>query len=182
MVTSLADPSANVIFGAVIEDQYEGEVHVTIIATGFSQSFEEGLLQGKTPVRAPSCIPRYISGVSGFGPADRATRRCACLPSACCCLGGVQLRRACSGARRRCASLLISQLPWGVMLRACQLGAYPAHKRFLSVCCPGVPTGTAAPGKIKGRSGGNRVGPQQLVCGTWPQAMTPPADCAVEGS
>lgn len=49
VVTSLADPSANVIFGAVIEDQYEGEVHVTIIATGFSQSFEENLLAGKMP-------------------------------------------------------------------------------------------------------------------------------------
>ena len=33
VVTSLADPQANVIFGAVIDDQYEGEVHVTIIAT-----------------------------------------------------------------------------------------------------------------------------------------------------
>lgn len=36
VVTGLADPSANVIFGAVIDDAYEGEVHVTIIATGFS--------------------------------------------------------------------------------------------------------------------------------------------------
>jgi cell division GTPase FtsZ len=36
VVTSLADPSANIIFGAVIDDAYEGEVHVTIIATGFS--------------------------------------------------------------------------------------------------------------------------------------------------
>jgi len=27
-------------------------VHVTIIATGFAQSFEEGLLSGKTPVSA----------------------------------------------------------------------------------------------------------------------------------
>ena len=52
VVTSLADPSANVIFGAVIEDQYEGEVHVTIIATGFSQSYEENLLAGKLPVSA----------------------------------------------------------------------------------------------------------------------------------
>lgn len=49
VVTSLADPSANVIFGAVIDDQYEGEIHVTIIATGFSQTFEENLLSGKTP-------------------------------------------------------------------------------------------------------------------------------------
>eukprot|EP00238_Polyblepharides_amylifera_P002018 CAMPEP_0196585528 /NCGR_PEP_ID=MMETSP1081-20130531/51004_1 /TAXON_ID=36882 /ORGANISM="Pyramimonas amylifera, Strain CCMP720" /LENGTH=326 /DNA_ID=CAMNT_0041907105 /DNA_START=462 /DNA_END=1442 /DNA_ORIENTATION=- len=36
VVTELADPAANIIFGAVIDDAYEGEVHVTIIATGFS--------------------------------------------------------------------------------------------------------------------------------------------------
>lgn len=49
VVTSLADPSANVIFGAVIDDQYEGEIHVTIIATGFSHTFEENLLSGRIP-------------------------------------------------------------------------------------------------------------------------------------
>jgi cell division protein FtsZ len=54
VVTSLADPSANVIFGAVIDDQYEGEVHVTIIATGFSQTFEENLLSGKAVIEPPA--------------------------------------------------------------------------------------------------------------------------------
>lgn len=52
VVTSLADPSANVIFGAVIDDQYEGEIHVTIIATGFSQTFEDNLWAGKVPATA----------------------------------------------------------------------------------------------------------------------------------
>ena len=47
VVTSLADPTANVIFGAVIDDAYEGEVHVTIIATGFSATFEDNILSGK---------------------------------------------------------------------------------------------------------------------------------------
>lgn len=51
VVTGLADPSANVIFGAVIDEQYDGEIHVTIIATGFSQTFEENLLSGKAVVR-----------------------------------------------------------------------------------------------------------------------------------
>ena len=51
VVTGLADPSANIIFGAVIDSAYEGEVHVTIIATGFTQSFEENLLSGKAVVR-----------------------------------------------------------------------------------------------------------------------------------
>ncbi|XP_068641757.1 cell division protein FtsZ homolog 1, chloroplastic-like [Aristolochia californica] len=44
VVTSLADPSANIIFGAVVDDTYTGEIHVTIIATGFSQSFQKTLL------------------------------------------------------------------------------------------------------------------------------------------
>eukprot|EP00878_Enallax_costatus_P024834 GHUV01026526.1.p1 GENE.GHUV01026526.1~~GHUV01026526.1.p1 ORF type:complete len:160 (+),score=60.22 GHUV01026526.1:286-765(+) len=43
VVTELADPSANVIFGAVVDDRYAGELHVTIIATGFSQSYEDEL-------------------------------------------------------------------------------------------------------------------------------------------
>ncbi|KAL3508431.1 hypothetical protein ACH5RR_027832 [Cinchona calisaya] len=44
VVTSLADPSANIIFGAVVDDRYNGEIHVTIIATGFTQSFRKTLL------------------------------------------------------------------------------------------------------------------------------------------
>lgn len=47
VVTGLADPGANVIFGAVIDDAYDGEVHVTIIATGFTPSFEDNILAGK---------------------------------------------------------------------------------------------------------------------------------------
>ncbi|KMZ74051.1 hypothetical protein ZOSMA_136G00190 [Zostera marina] len=44
VVTSMADPSANIIFGAVVDDRYTGEIHVTIIATGFSQSFQNNIL------------------------------------------------------------------------------------------------------------------------------------------
>ncbi|KAG6387462.1 hypothetical protein SASPL_152652 [Salvia splendens] len=46
VVTSLADPSANIIFGAVVDERYNGEIHVTIIATGFTQSFQKTLLTG----------------------------------------------------------------------------------------------------------------------------------------
>lgn len=44
VVTSMADPSANIIFGAVVDDRYTGEIHVTLIATGFSQSFQNNIL------------------------------------------------------------------------------------------------------------------------------------------
>ena len=70
VVTSLADPSANVIFGAVIDDQYEGEIHVTIIATGFSQNYEEAVLTGKAMDVPPTPSPSATSG-SGSLPWNR---------------------------------------------------------------------------------------------------------------
>ncbi|KAL2245262.1 UNVERIFIED_CONTAM: Cell division protein FtsZ, chloroplastic [Sesamum indicum] len=44
VVTSLADPSANIIFGAVVDEQFNGEIHVTLIATGFTQSTQKTFL------------------------------------------------------------------------------------------------------------------------------------------
>ena len=58
-MTSLADPSANIIFGAVVDDRYNGEIHVTIIATGFSQSFQKTLL---TDPRAAKLIDKVAGG------------------------------------------------------------------------------------------------------------------------
>uniref|UniRef100_A0A2N9GZT8 Tubulin/FtsZ 2-layer sandwich domain-containing protein n=1 Tax=Fagus sylvatica TaxID=28930 RepID=A0A2N9GZT8_FAGSY len=57
VVTSLADPSANIIFGAVVDDRYNGEIHVTIIATGFSQSFQKKLL---TDPKAAKLIDKAV--------------------------------------------------------------------------------------------------------------------------
>ena len=65
--TSLADPSANVIFGAVIDDAYEGEIHVTIIATGFEQTFEDNLLSGRVPEPVVSSEPAGDVGGSAGG-------------------------------------------------------------------------------------------------------------------
>lgn len=59
VVTSLADPSANIIFGAVVDDRYNGEIHVTIIATGFSQSFQKTLL---TDPRAAQLFDKKMAG------------------------------------------------------------------------------------------------------------------------
>lgn len=58
-MTSLADPSANIIFGAVVDDRYHGEIHVTIIATGFSQSFQKTLL---TDPRAAQLLEKKVMG------------------------------------------------------------------------------------------------------------------------
>ncbi len=37
-ITEAADPEANIIFGAVINENYTGEMKITVIATGFSDS------------------------------------------------------------------------------------------------------------------------------------------------
>lgn len=47
VVASLADPTANVIFGAVIDDLLDGEINVTIIATGFEQRYDDLLKKEK---------------------------------------------------------------------------------------------------------------------------------------
>jgi len=58
VVTGAADQNANVIFGAVIDDQLKDEVRVTVIATGFGTQRrrraraavgEAGALGGRTP-------------------------------------------------------------------------------------------------------------------------------------
>ncbi|GAU25079.1 hypothetical protein TSUD_257730 [Trifolium subterraneum] len=55
----LADPSANIIFEAVVDDRYTREIHVTIIATGFSQSFQKKLL---TDPRAAKLLDKVAEG------------------------------------------------------------------------------------------------------------------------
>ncbi len=37
IITEAADPEANIIFGAVINENYNGEMKITVIATGFSE-------------------------------------------------------------------------------------------------------------------------------------------------
>ncbi|KAH1121175.1 hypothetical protein J1N35_004335 [Gossypium stocksii] len=64
VVTSLADPSANIIFGAVVDDRYNGEIHVTIIATGFSQSFQKTLL---TDPKAAKQVDKATMGQESKG-------------------------------------------------------------------------------------------------------------------
>ncbi len=41
IITEAADPDANIIFGAVINDSYTGEIKLTVVATGFDDSPRE---------------------------------------------------------------------------------------------------------------------------------------------
>lgn len=55
-ITEAADPEANIIFGAIIDEAMSGEVKITVIATGF-QTDETGLIQEDKPkVQRPTSV------------------------------------------------------------------------------------------------------------------------------
>jgi len=58
LVTAAADPSANVIFGAVIDESLKGDVRVTVIATGFGAGGEHRRWQAtRTGERKKAAAP-----------------------------------------------------------------------------------------------------------------------------
>jgi len=50
IVTEAADPEANIIFGAVIDDAYTGQVKCTVIATGFDPQKESTTMSAASPM------------------------------------------------------------------------------------------------------------------------------------
>src|SRR5579883_3468826 len=64
VIQKAADPDANIIFGAVIDDRLDGEVRITVIATGFEARPVEG--------EAPAEPAAATSGHDGprYGPDD----------------------------------------------------------------------------------------------------------------
>lgn len=68
IITEAADPEANIIFGAVINESYTGEMKISVIATGFDEESNKshssrpvaqkvtrpGLAQGQAPAAAPT--------------------------------------------------------------------------------------------------------------------------------
>ena len=62
VVTSLADPDANVIFGSVVDEKHDGEIQVTIIATGFAS---ESSIEN-----AQAMNPNPMNGGGGFDGAQ----------------------------------------------------------------------------------------------------------------
>lgn len=57
IVTEAADPEANIIFGAVIDDAYTGQVKCTVIATGFDEKKETMSLNQNAPMM--KSLPSY---------------------------------------------------------------------------------------------------------------------------
>jgi cell division protein FtsZ len=53
-ITAAADPDANIIFGATINPQLEGEVIITVVATGFDASYYAKRVGGSATTTTPS--------------------------------------------------------------------------------------------------------------------------------
>ena len=72
VITEAADPDANIIFGAVINDSYTGEIKVTVVATGFDYKGGEGSII--RPTRAFESMGSSSLG-SGTGGSDMPVKQ-----------------------------------------------------------------------------------------------------------
>lgn len=57
IIYEVVDPNANIIFGAVIDDRLQGEIRITVIATGFSGEAQQPLPQKVAPIMRPVAPP-----------------------------------------------------------------------------------------------------------------------------
>lgn len=73
IVEEIADPEANIIWGMSIDEAYQGEVKVTIIATGFSDSNQEIMIKGGSLREMSGSKYGGMRG-SGFTGSGRPTR------------------------------------------------------------------------------------------------------------
>jgi cell division protein FtsZ len=69
IITEAADPEANIIFGAVIDDKFGGEVKCTVIATGFEDAETKSPIQSASPLFKPVGASRP-SAAAGSSPKE----------------------------------------------------------------------------------------------------------------
>ncbi|MBM3227997.1 cell division protein FtsZ, partial [Candidatus Peribacteria bacterium] len=66
IITEAADPEANIIFGAVIDDAYTGQIKCTVIATGFDAD--------PLQTAVPNAALRHIKGFGSHAVAEEPKR------------------------------------------------------------------------------------------------------------
>jgi cell division protein FtsZ len=52
-IYEVVDPNANIIFGAVIDERMQGEIRITVIATGFSPEIQQSVIKSVIPSTRP---------------------------------------------------------------------------------------------------------------------------------
>ncbi len=67
IITEAADPDANIIFGAVVNDSYTGEIKVTVVATGFDESKRGGATMYRGGIENRASAARKAPAGSGSG-------------------------------------------------------------------------------------------------------------------
>ena len=73
-ITTAADPDANIIFGATINPDLEGEVIITVVATGFDASyFAKRSLESSTTGKAAPAGPALDDSATRVGKKDEKT-------------------------------------------------------------------------------------------------------------
>lgn len=72
VVTEAADPEANIIFGTVVNENYTGEVKVTVIATGFEQGMRGSVTQAARVHQSVGGLGRGLGGRPLNGSAGTA--------------------------------------------------------------------------------------------------------------
>jgi cell division protein FtsZ len=76
-ITSAADPEANIIFGATIDEKLEGEVIVTVVATGFDAAYyaerDQQAAAADMPTETAPIITPTQAPVSQSGPKNDDT-------------------------------------------------------------------------------------------------------------
>jgi cell division protein FtsZ len=76
-ITNAADPDANIIFGATIDDKLEGEVIITVVATGFDNTYfvdRNTIPEENTAPVASADAPAPLTAASKPGQPDEDIR------------------------------------------------------------------------------------------------------------
>lgn len=58
IIYEAVDPNANIIFGAVIDDRLQGEIRITVIATGFAPEAQVAPAARVAPIQRPLAVPK----------------------------------------------------------------------------------------------------------------------------
>ncbi|MFG3819656.1 cell division protein FtsZ [Limnothrix redekei LRLZ20PSL1] len=64
-IYEVVDPNANIIFGAVIDERLQGEICVTVIATGFSADLPPSSAAGRLSAGLPRSTPKPLPNPTG---------------------------------------------------------------------------------------------------------------------
>jgi cell division protein FtsZ len=83
VISEAADDDANIIFGAVVDEQLKGKISITVVATGFGDEVKRAQAPARAPeARPPAPVPesRQERGTP-FGPAPRFDRNDFDIPS-----------------------------------------------------------------------------------------------------